>query len=1125
MSSSKNPKLSSIFFQATNHPSGSMQGNVLVYLIVLILIFGVLGVTIISLFTTATSSSATPNNARRAYYIAESGVRFATSRIKAARFQQGYISEINTTAQYTLANGDSFAIDIFSPWFISTTAQNAATDNPFTLEVPNDGKIPGDFSIPDSNVFLVNWDTFSGSPPSNPPPIDSYAEITASSAAAEATSLTITMGSTPVLAVEAGQTVCLAVRPTDADLSSPLQAGEDIYIAAEARNFFPPRNGAIRIVTADNQAGEYYYEELVDETTRVRLTNLAPMLQSGFAEIANFSTDDWVVLSRYNYRVMVSGTSGDVTSEIGLAKQVWIFPTAYQWTIFEREFIESAVPNVTDAGVISTSTGATEDYDQIQLGDDADTDAGFGTIWYGGDKAIEGDSDHCQAGRCLFDKGIRVFFTLDYSGDGEGFVFALINGTDNTSDSAGGDAERSELLGYAGDSRQNSSGTLFLDGSLNGEGLLPPKMGIEFDTRTNYNKGFEQTLKYCDASSLKPDTRNDPQPGGNDEDAVQYIFWGSESFGAGLNPSIACRDNDATYDDNKHDADDIFEKWRFNTGGNVYSSPAIDTNVTEGIYGRVYVGSESKFIYGLNPADRLADSTEQTLTANEWKINTGGTLESNATIGDDGMVYIGAHGGAGEGLVFAINPASRLAGESFPDPIGNEWRFSNATIGGHSNIWTSPAIDYNGTRGDTSDDTIYIGDDDGVFYAFSPHSATPKWWLKPVDFGFNFKQSSADRPALANYNGRKRVYITGRESNDKTLFALDPADRNAEYDNPGSNPFPNLTDGHEWAFNIGNPSYSMPGVDPGNGRIYSAGEGNRMVALSPTGAEVWDSAVYNLNSTTYSTPVTDDDGVIYVLPWDGKLHAVNANGTQKWTFQSGGNADTSNPAIGPDGTVYFGSKDGRLYAVGHDGVSATGIQKYNFNTGDVIYTTPAIDPRDETVYIGSDSDYLHAINQLAEPRSYRDESVENQKMISSEDFSGITFANTDNWLQGPNVDGAPVGTWAVRSEVTYDGQVGDQYQYRLKTWFEKCTEAGCSKFLNSNFRDTQKNYKVSTRPPKLDQIITLTADEHAKFERFLFGFTSAAASGDTQTAIIKFFELTFIRATDPDVTFDPNLDS
>jgi Tfp pilus assembly protein PilX len=59
--------------------TSDQKGNILVYLIVVILIFGVLGVSLVSMFTTATGSSATPNDAKRARFIAESGIRYALS--------------------------------------------------------------------------------------------------------------------------------------------------------------------------------------------------------------------------------------------------------------------------------------------------------------------------------------------------------------------------------------------------------------------------------------------------------------------------------------------------------------------------------------------------------------------------------------------------------------------------------------------------------------------------------------------------------------------------------------------------------------------------------------------------------------------------------------------------------------------------------------------------------------------------------------------------------------------------------------------------------------------------------------------------------------------------------------
>jgi hypothetical protein len=301
------------------------RGNTLLYILVLLVIFSVLGITMVSLFTTSVTSSATPNDARRAYYMAESGVRYALSRIRNANFHQDFIEEINNTPQYTLDNGSSFKIEIFSPWFISPTGQRVADNNIFTLSVPNSGIIPDDpeypvdsneFPIPfGSNFFLVDCQNFRGNGGIYPP--DSYAEITGATATLGSTSLTITLEGTHGLDVDAGDTVCLAVQPTDADAS--LTVGESIYItrSEETKRFFPSRHGAIRIVTSDNQIGDYYYDTLVDESTKLELTNLKSMPGTDFINITDFSTDDRVVLSRYNYRVITTGTSGDVTTEIG----------------------------------------------------------------------------------------------------------------------------------------------------------------------------------------------------------------------------------------------------------------------------------------------------------------------------------------------------------------------------------------------------------------------------------------------------------------------------------------------------------------------------------------------------------------------------------------------------------------------------------------------------------------------------------------------------------------------------------------------------------------------------------------------------------------------------------------
>ena len=178
---------------------------------------------------------------------------------------------------------------------------------------------------------------------------------------------------------------------------------------------------------------------------------------------------------------------------------------------------------------------------------------GDGGAWYSGNKSIGGNPNFCTTGRCLFRLGVRVFFTFNYTGDGDGFTFTMMNAdpTDgNDITSIGGDPQGSELLAYAGDSREDPAGTTFLDNN-GGRGIVPPKMAVEFDAKTNFDQDFEDAdpKDYCNGPNLRQDTRNDPLPGGAEKDTVQFVYWGDR------NPiDILCRPggNPASYDDNRH---------------------------------------------------------------------------------------------------------------------------------------------------------------------------------------------------------------------------------------------------------------------------------------------------------------------------------------------------------------------------------------------------------------------------------------------------------------------------------------------------------------------------------------------------------------------------------------------
>ena len=86
-------------------------------------------------------------------------------------------------------------------------------------------------------------------------------------------------------------------------------------------------------------------------------------------------------------------------------------------------------------------------------------------------------------------------------------------------------------------------------------------------------------------------------------------------------------------------------KWSYQTGGEVYSSPAI------GADGTVYVGSCDGKVYALNPDGSL-----------KWSYTTGDSVYSSPAIGADGTVYVGS----GDGKVYAFNKTGPVT-SAWPD--------------------------------------------------------------------------------------------------------------------------------------------------------------------------------------------------------------------------------------------------------------------------------------------------------------------------------------------------------------------------------------------------------------------------------------------------------------------------
>jgi hypothetical protein len=158
------------------------------------------------------------------------------------------------------------------------------------------------------------------------------------------------------------------------------------------------------------------------------------------------------------------------------------------------------------------------------------------------------------------------------------------------------------------------------------------------------------------------------------------------------------------------------------------------------------------------------------------------------------------------------------------------------------------------------------------------------------------------------------------------------------------------------------------------GIIYVADVEN-LLAFDSTGLLLWAyplaSGISAALKDTLDGVVIAVDGTIYAPSVDGRLHAVNTDGTKRWEF-SVGITDWSNQfpkgwsglALAADGTLYLGTRGGihgpsfggTLYALNPDG-----SLQWEFAASSAVFTQPVVGV-DGSIYVGSSDGILHALD-------------------------------------------------------------------------------------------------------------------------------------------------------------------
>jgi outer membrane protein assembly factor BamB len=120
-----------------------------------------------------------------------------------------------------------------------------------------------------------------------------------------------------------------------------------------------------------------------------------------------------------------------------------------------------------------------------------------------------------------------------------------------------------------------------------------------------------------------------------------------------------------------------------------------------------------------------------------------------------------------------------------------------------------------------------------------------------------------------------------------------------------------------------------------------------------SGSLVWSAGIKGTPSGTagptiipffISSAALVADGTVYIGSTDHFLYAFRADGSLKWTYETG-NSLFASPAVGSDGTIYFGSEDRQIYAI-----NPAGILKWAIPTKSVFTSSAAIGA-DGTIYV------------------------------------------------------------------------------------------------------------------------------------------------------------------------------
>lgn len=340
--------------------------------------------------------------------------------------------------------------------------------------------------------------------------------------------------------------------------------------------------------------------------------------------------------------------------------------------------------------------------------------------------------------------------------------------------------------------------------------------------------------------------------------------------------------------------------WVYQTSKGIFSSPVVASD------GTIYIGSADRYFYALDPDGSL-----------RWRFLTGEIIDSAGLLDNLGRVYFGS----GDGKLRALN---RFTGDLVwefvaDDPSANgafiNWFEGNVAMAANGDL-IAPNDNYFVYRIDRNNGQL--------IWKFRVPEQT--WSLPALElisgalyFGnLNVVKILGDNIFAVNANGQKLWSEMSLGSMVASPLLTDEAMIIGGFD--GMLQALRLSDGKAlWQQPLAaRDHFYASAAQLSNGVVVAPAADGTLYALDPrTGELQW---AFDSADAIRSSPAVDGNDVIYFGSGNGRLYAINPDGSHRWSLQlikSERNDLNGSPALG-ERAIYIAGESGEIFSVPYD---------------------------------------------------------------------------------------------------------------------------------------------------------------------------------------------------------------